>query len=115
MIKPADMAVTGINANILKMDAASNNIVNSNTPNYKGVRVPTVESVAGGTRGTPVRDTRPGSIIRHADTGKTEMSSNTSLALEFTNLMMAKSAVSANISVIKTSDELLGTLFDIKG
>jgi len=114
MLKVADIALTGIKANILKMDAASNNISNANTPDYKNVRVPTVESVGGGTRGTPIKDTQAGNLVINSDTGKIEESSNTSIAVEFTNLMSAERGVQSNMTVIKTSDELLGTLFDIK-
>jgi flagellar hook protein FlgE len=114
MLKVADIALTGISTNILKLDAASNNITNVNTPDYKAIRVPTVEENEGGTRGVPIRDTRDGNLIIHSDTGKIEESSNTNLAVEFTNLMAAQRSVQANVNVIRTSDELLGTLFDIK-
>ena len=114
MLRSADIALTGIKANILKMDAASNNISNVNTPKYKSIRVPTIESVAGGTRGTPIIDNRDGSLLRESDTGKLFESSNANLAVEYTDLLNAQRTVHANMDVIRTADELLGTLFDIK-
>ena len=114
MLKSADIALTGISANILKLDAASNNITNANTPEYKATRVLTVEENEGGTRGVVMKNMNPGNLVISADTGKIEESSNTNLALEYTNLMLAQRGTNANINVIRTSDELLGTIFDIK-
>lgn len=113
MLKSADIALSGVSANILRMDAASNNITNTNTPEYKAIRVPTVENVSGGTRGTPVRDDREGPLIMESDTGKVYENSNTDLGTELTTLITAVHAAEANIQVIKTTDEILGTLFDI--
>ncbi len=113
MMKSADIALSGISSNIGKMDAASNNITNVNTPDYKAVRVPTVENAAGGARGTPVSDKRPGNMMIYSDTGEIIESSNSNLAMEFTNLMMAQRGVNANGNVIRTSDEIIGTIFDI--
>ena len=113
MLGPADKALSGVRANILRMDAASNNITNVNTPDYKSIRVPTVETVNGGTRGTPVRDDRPGPLGIESDTGKVYENSNSDIGTEFTNLMTAVRGTESNITVIRTSDEILGTLFDI--
>lgn len=73
----------------------------------------------GGVRGT-LRATTPPSVLRYdpgapdADAEGLVARPNVSLVEETVNQMDAKRAYQANLSVIKTMDEMIGSLLDLK-
>lgn len=86
------------------MDVSANNIANVNTPGFEQSDLVQVSGNAGAVSGTIRRIPNPDST-----------SSGTDLAKEMGGEMtMAKTGYSANLKVIKTQDEMLGNLLDIR-
>lgn len=52
--------------------------------------------------------------INRTSSDGSSMPSETDLAKEMTNQIMAQSATEVNVSAIKTADEMFGSLLDIK-
>ena len=88
------VAISGLNANALKVNAAANNIVNQNTAGYQAVRAETVS------RTTFKHSTGGGVVTRIITDGEVD------LALEFTHIIMAEAAYGANAEVLRTTEEM---------
>ncbi|HSQ42497.1 MAG TPA: flagellar basal body rod C-terminal domain-containing protein [Fibrobacteraceae bacterium] len=103
MISALSTSVSGLQASMLRMDVSANDVANSTTPGYRQSDVNLV-STENGVAAASVRKTASGNLE----------DSNTNLAKEFgEEIITAKSSFSANLNVIKTQDEILGSLMDI--
>lgn len=117
MISGLSTAITAINAFDKKMAVISNNVANSQTDGFKKSRADLKEGDAGGvTVDISVVDT-PGPVIAVEENGgitEKEMS-NVDLAEEIPQTLMTQTGFEANLKVLKTQDEMLGSLLDILG
>jgi flagellar hook protein FlgE len=93
----SSIAQAGIGAALLRLDAAANNIANAATPGYRRQFV-LQESEAGG--GVAV------SVGRVPGEGE-------NLAEDLVQQMVAAYAFKANLHVIRTQHEMLGSLLDV--
>lgn len=95
-------SVSSISAHQSMMNTNANNIANVNTDRF----VPSDTRVS----------SNSGSVMAHTrmadDTGS--MKSQTDLAKEIPDQMVVQGATAANVTSIKTQDEMLGSLLDIK-
>ncbi|MBN1625080.1 MAG: hypothetical protein JW944_01035 [Deltaproteobacteria bacterium] len=117
MIAAISNTVSAINAFEKKMAVTSNNVANWQTEGFKKSRAELEEGEAGAVKvDISVVDT-PGSIVAVEENNgivEKEMS-NVDLAEEIPQTIIAQTGFEANLKVLKTQDEMLGSLLDILG
>jgi flagellar hook protein FlgE len=94
----SSIALSGLNAAMLRLDAAGNNIANSQTPGYRRQSVVQTEDAGGGVSTSVERTVEPGE----------------NLAQDIVDQMSASYSFKANLRVVKTQDEMLGALLDVR-
>lgn len=94
--------ISSIQAHQSMMNSSANNVANVNTSRF----VPTDTRVVGG-------ETSPRAQSIKADDIGLKMS-QTDIAKEITTQIVAQDATAVNVNAIKTQDEMLGSLLDIK-
>jgi flagellar basal-body rod protein FlgC len=94
------------------LEVSAHNVANSNTDGFDPQRVDQVELRNGGTRGYISQPDLTNPI--YARDGMLVEASNTDLASETINQMQATNAFKANLATLRTSDEMIGSLFDQK-
>lgn len=94
--------ISSITAHQTLLDTTANNIANVNTDGFIPKDTRMVNS--NGSVGTNTRE---------ADNNGSKRS-QTDLAKEIPNEIIAQDATAVNVNVIKTQDEMMGTLLDIK-
>ncbi|ADU66547.1 hypothetical protein LGV61_09060 [Desulfurispirillum indicum] len=120
-------AASAIKTYGFRQSASAHNVANVNTDGFKSQRVDTAEGVSGGVRPTGVSidkshgpfrpsefpaDTVSFSADAIAMAGLVE-GSNTDITREIVNSSVNQYSVSANTGVIRSQDEMIGTLLDI--
>lgn len=98
MNSPPSIALSGMNAAILRLDVAGNNIANSQTPGYKRQAVLQAGQADGGVTTL---------IARSVEAGE-------NVARDIVDQISASYTFKANLRVVKTHDEMLGALLDVK-
>ena len=94
--------IASINANVTMLNNSANNVANVNTDGF----IPTQTDIVN----------QGNSIVansKQADDNGSERS-QTDLAKEMVNQILASDAISVNVTAIKTQDEMIGTILDIK-
>ncbi len=91
-------ALSGLNAASLRLDTHANNIANSLTPGYQRQTVVQQALPGGGVAASVARAEAPGE----------------SLANDLVGQISASYDYKANLKVVKTQDELMGSLLDLK-
>jgi flagellar hook protein FlgE len=94
----SSIALSGLSAAMLRLDAAGNNIANAQTPAYRRQAVSQAEDAQGGVSTTVERAVEPGD----------------DLAQDIVEQMSASYSFKANLRVVTTQDEMLGALLDLK-
>ena len=94
--------IASINAHIKMLNNSANNVANVNTDKY----IPTDTTITN-------KDGSINAISKKADDNGSSKS-QTDLAKEITTQIISSDAVSLNVTAIKTQDEMIGTLLDIK-
>ncbi|MBB5020850.1 flagellar basal body rod C-terminal domain-containing protein [Desulfurispira natronophila] len=120
-------AASALSAYGQRQSASAHNVANVNTNEFKSQRVDLAEKPTGGVTPTGVTtDTSPGAIRPSefpedkvvfsndamALAGHVE-SSNTDLAREMVNSTVNSYSFSANTGVVRTQDDMVGTILDI--
>lgn len=109
MILGLNAAILGMRSNANRIRVTANNIANVNTPGFRA--------------GAPAIRTEPASSDNsleagaggsRASTPNLPETSNVDLAKEMADLIIAKHGYTANVKTVKTADELLGTILNIK-
>ncbi|MEJ2201529.1 MAG: flagellar basal body rod C-terminal domain-containing protein [Desulfuromonadaceae bacterium] len=113
MIKALDKSIMGMNAMGTRLAVTANNIANCNTDEFKKDRVTLTEARNGGVLVQDISKVNtPGTTVEVYE--ETRELSNVDLGEEFVNLMTTQAGYTANAKVIKTQEELTGTILDIK-
>jgi flagellar basal-body rod protein FlgC len=100
---------SGMNAAMTQLNVTANNIANLNTPGYQSQGVDLVSLSQGGVGvGGITTDTTPGPVD---PTGKEQ--SNVDLASQSIDLMREKTLYDANAAVVRTGNQMLGSLLDM--
>lgn len=96
-------SISSMNAHSVWMDVNANNVANVNSDKFRSTDTK-IESDKSG---------NPTAVLR--DSGAAPMDrSNTDLAKEMTDQVAVGNGFAVNASVVRTKDEMLGTLMDIK-
>jgi flagellar basal-body rod protein FlgC len=112
MISALSSSISGMKAAFKMLDVSAHNTANLNTDGFKGQRVNLTENAVGGVNATVETSTNPGPLYL-AGNGTITEGSNTDLATEIVNRMLATHYLSANMATLKTIDEMQNTLLDI--
>jgi len=115
MISTLSSAVSAIKAFDKKMAVVSNNIANSQTEGFKRSRADLKEGAAGAVEVDINIIDSPGPIVsveENSSIVEKEMS-NVDLAEEIPQTILAQTGFEANLKMLKTEDEMMGTLLDI--
>jgi len=94
--------ISSIQAHHSMLNNSANNVANVNTDGF----TPTNSRISGGDNYVRAEDSK-------ADNNGSSRS-QTDLANEITNQIVAQDATSVNVTAIKTQDEMFGSLLDIK-
>ena len=99
MASISSIGSSGMQAAQLRLDASANNVANMNTPRYKS-EVVDQQAASGGAGVT-------GSVRRSQEEG-------VALEKEAVEQMSATYAFKASLQVVKTQDQMMGSLLDVK-
>lgn len=114
MIGAINSGLSALNAMTAKMGAAAENVANLSTKGYKAAKVEIVSDGRGGVTAETTRDTSAGPFALDPDTGGAVEMSNVDLAQEMVGMMVTRRSYEANVKAIKTADEMLGTILDLR-
>ena len=116
MLAGISSSLSGLAAAQSKINVAANNIANAHSEEFKKTRANLSESSAGGVQVTLETLNTPGSVVlKETGQGLVEQEvSNVDLASEFVDVLSGKHLFEANVQAIKTQDETLGSLLDIR-
>ena len=100
MASISSIGSSGLQAAQLRLDASANNVANMNTPGYRREVVAQEEAAeSAGVRSTVQRE---------------QDAKGVALEQEAVEQMSATYAFKANLQTIKTQDEMMGSLLDVK-
>ena len=100
MVSLSSIGSSGLQAAQLRLDASANNVANMNTPHYRRQVVAQEEAAdSAGVRATVQRQQEAEAVA---------------LEKEAVEQMSATYAFKANLQTIKTQDEMMGSLLDVK-
>ncbi len=97
MDNAASIAATALNAFSVRQSVTADNIANVNTPDFKASTSRSEEIKGGGVTASAVKGSDPVDISKEA-----------------ADLLVNSNLFKANVSTIKTADEMTRTLLDIK-
>lgn len=117
MVSPMSSTLSALSAFSKRLDVTADNVANVETDGFKRSRVIFEEGSSGGVSATIRRDNSPGVPKESFSNGtKTETeSSNVDLTDEMTDLLTTKAGYQANLKVVSTRNDMLGSLLDIMG
>lgn len=109
-------AFTGLAAFATQIAVTAHNLANVNTNGFKKSKMELVAVETGGVLPVVQKDQSAGpSILNDAGLGPAQLElSNVDLGEEVVNQILAQRGFEANISTLKTADDMLGTILDIK-
>jgi len=109
-------AFTGLAAFATQMAVTAHNVANINTTGFKKSKTELVSVETGGVLPVVKKDKSAGpSILNDTGDGPAQLElSNVDLGEETVNQILAQRGFQANISTLKTADDMLGTILDIK-
>lgn len=119
-VNPLNSAYSGLRANAYRADVSANNVANLNTDGFKSSDVRTadaayINNIGQGTQVTGTyTNARPGPPAIDMTGGQAEQS-NTDPVAEVANMMSARAAYGANVSMASTANDVARSVLDIKG
>ncbi len=116
MISAINSALSGLTAFKRKIEVTSHNVANVNTDGFKMSRTDFVEVAGGGVQATVQKDNAPGpQVLKDTSQGPAQVElSNTDLGEEAVNLIIGQRGFEANLKVLQTTDQVLGSVLDIR-
>ncbi len=110
-------SISGLQALGKKLEGTSHNIANANTDEFKKTKVTLLEGKPLGVSVHTEQINIPGpQVLEQTNNGQELIEkSNVELSEEIPNLMLTRRFYQANLKTIKTTDEMLGSLLDVKG
>jgi len=105
-VSTSAIAQSGLNVASLGLAVAANNVANLNSDGYKAKSLSQEETKEGGVQASQVTESQQPTVPD---------GSNVDLATEMTSLMTQSGAYTSNLKVMKTQDEMLGQLMDMRG
>lgn len=111
---------TGIESSISALRAlgerqavSANNIANSASDNYQATTAHLAEGQSGSVILQTGKDQSPGLTLSETD-GSIHQTSNVDIARELTSMIPTEAVYSANLKALQITDEMTGTLLDLK-
>jgi flagellar hook protein FlgE len=114
MSRVGDIARTGLMAADARIANSAHNVANSNTPGFTASRLVTQEGRDGGVTYRPGTTESPSPGYGRDGRSTAPAASDTDLAQETVEQISASAAFKANLSVLKTHDELQRSVLSIK-
>jgi flagellar basal-body rod protein FlgC len=116
MISPLQSALSGLYAATTKLRANADNIANLSSEGFQRTRVLQTTTAAGGVRSVTEKVTAPGHILYEETNNGSELIelSNVELAAEMPDMNLNATMFKASLKAIETTDEMLGSLLQIK-
>ena len=111
MLDAMGTAVSGLQAQSLKLNSTANNVANSQTEGYVPSDVTMSEKEQGGVRAQLQKPLAALGVAQGAETKPSQVD----LAKEMTTLVETKSMYLANLKTVDSSEKLLGHLLDTLG
>ncbi len=113
MSNAADISLSAIRALDRANEVIANNIANVNTGGFQKSRAATAQSETGGVTLSIEQLSLPIDTVTLG--GQAHTASTVEPAEELISLMVNRHSYDANIQVLKTAEEMQGTLFDLFG
>lgn len=116
MIGAIQSALSGLTAFSTQVAVTAHNVANVNTDGFKKSRTELIAVESGGVRSAIQKDETAGpTILNNTGYGPALLElSNVDLAEEAVNQILGQRGFEANIQTIRTADEMLGTILDIR-
>jgi flagellar hook protein FlgE len=116
MIGAIHCALSGLTAFSTQVAVTAHNVANVNTDGFKKSRTELIAVESGGVRAeTQKIETVGPTILNNTGYGPAQLElSNVDLAEEAVNQIIGQRGFEANIQALKTADEMLGRILDIK-
>ncbi len=116
MIGAIHSALSGLNAFSRQIEVTAHNVANVNTDGFKKSHTEFVSVETGGVLPVIQKNESAGpSILNNSGYGSAQLElSNVDLGEETVNQILAQRGFEANVSTLKTADDMLGTILDIK-
>ena len=116
MISATQSALSGLKAITTRLNSNANNVANISTENFKRTRVLLSDEQPGGVKTNVEKVNTPGSKIYQETNSGTELVelSNVDLADELPDMMLNTTFYKANLRTIQTTEEMYGSLLDLK-
>lgn len=110
-------SLSGVAAFEKKWETTAHNIANLETDGFKAQRASMEETATGGVKVSLTRDQSPGPLVSEstASGDKLTEKSNVDVSRELGEMIGAKNGYTANLRVVQTEDEMLGSLLDAVG
>ena len=115
MTPSVNSSITALQANRTSLAVTANNIANVNTEEFKKSRATMKEGASGGVEVDVEKVNTPGHRYQEleGDQMVDKETSNVNLEEELPNMMVTQRTYEANLQVLKTQHEMLGTTLDI--
>jgi flagellar hook protein FlgE len=116
MVGAIHSALSGLTAFSTQIDVTAHNVANVMTNEFKKSRTEFVALETGGVLSVIQKNESAGpSILNNTGYGPAQLElSNVDLGEEAINLIISQRGYEANLQTIKTADDMLGSLLDIK-
>jgi flagellar basal-body rod protein FlgC len=116
MISAIHAALSGLTAFAKQIEVVSHNVANVNTDGFKKSRTEFVEIETGGVLPVVQKDNSAGpAVLKDTSYGPAQVElSNVDLGEEAVNQIVAQRGFEANLRTLKTADDMLGSILDMK-
>lgn len=115
MLSAIHTALSGLAAYAKQVEVTAHNVANVNTDGFKKSRTEFVSMPTGGVLPVVQKDESGGPTVLYNTYSPTLVElSNVDLGEETLNQILAQRGFEANLNTLKTADEMLGTILDIK-
>jgi len=116
MIGAIQSALSGLTGFSTQVAVTAHNMANVTTDGFKKSRTELIAVESGGVRSVIQKDETAGpTILNNTGYGPVQLElSNVDLAEEAVNQIIGQRGFEANIQTVKTADEMLGTILDIR-
>jgi flagellar basal-body rod protein FlgC len=116
MMSAIHTALSGLAAYAKQVEVTAHNVANVNTNGFKKSHTEFVAVETGGVLPVVQKDVSAGpTVLNNSGYGPALVElSNVDLGEEAVNLILAQRGFEANLNTIKTADDMLGTILDMK-
>ena len=116
MIGAIHSALSGLTAFTTQINVTAHNVANVNTNGFEKSRTECIAMETGGVRSVIQKDATAGSaILNGTGYGPAQFElSNVDLGEEVVNQIIGQRGFEANLQILKTADDMLGRILDIK-